>query len=183
MRHWFLCLTLLWVGFASVMTLPVAEAASARELDARVEDALQVFFSDVKGSQALYNKAKGALILPKVFKAGIGLGGEYGEGALRVGGKTVDYYNLIAGSYGFQLGAQKKSVILLFMDQSALDKFRTSSGWKVGADASVAFIKVGLEGSIDSKTVNEPILAFVYGQKGLMYDFSLEGAKFNKLKK
>lgn len=123
------------------------------------------------------------LVLPKVYKAGIGIGGEYGEGALLVGGKTVDYYNIISGSIGFQLGGQRKTIILAFLDDAALQQFRASSGWKVGADASVALVDVGAEGSIDSSTLNKPIVGFVIGQKGLMYDISLEGAKFNKLKK
>ena len=119
--------------------------------------------------------------MPNVYKAGFGLGGQYGEGALRVGGKTVNYYNLVAGSFGFQLGAQKKSIVLLFMEDSALKKFRDSNGYKVGVDASVAVITVGAEGEIDSNTMNKPVVAFVIDQKGLMYDLSLEGAKFSKI--
>ena len=84
------------------------------------------------------------LVFPAVFKAGIGLGGEYGEGALRVKGKTVDYYSTAAASLGLQLGAQKKAIIILFMQKEALEKFQNSSGWKAGVDASVALVTVGL---------------------------------------
>jgi lipid-binding SYLF domain-containing protein len=117
------------------------------------------------------------------LKAGIGVGGEYGEGALRIGGKTVDYYNTAAASIGFQLGAQKKTIILVFMQQEALKKFRASSGWKAGVDGSVALITVGVEGSIDTTKIKDPIVGFVFGQKGLMYNLTLEGSKFTKLKK
>ena len=44
------------------------------------------------------------LVFPNVLKAGVGVGGEYGEGALLVGGKTGAYYNIAAASIGFQLG-------------------------------------------------------------------------------
>jgi len=100
-----------------------------------------------------------------------------------VNGKTVDYYNLIAASYGFQIGAQKKSILIVFMDSQALQNFRNSEGWEVGADATVALITVGAEGAISSDQLNKPIIAFVIGQKGLMAGVSLEGAKFTKLDK
>jgi len=118
-----------------------------------------------------------------VIKAGIGLGGEYGEGALRVKGKTVDYYNTAAGSLGFQLGAQKKSIVILFMTDEALTRFQTSSGWKAGVDASVAVVTVGAGGAVDTAKYNQPVLAFIIGQKGLMYNLTLEGAKMTKIKK
>jgi lipid-binding SYLF domain-containing protein len=122
-------------------------------------------------------------VFPNVYKAGIGIGGEYGEGALRIGGKTVEYYSTAAASFGLQLGAQKKTLILVFMQQGALKKFRESSGWKVGVDGSVALIKVGVGGSIDTTNIKDPIVAFVFGQKGLMYNLTLEGSKFTKLDK
>jgi len=88
-------------------------------------------------------QAKGVLVFPKVFKAGFGFGGEYGEGALRIKGKTVDYYSTAAASFGFQIGVQKKSIILLFTQQAALKHFRESSGWKAGVDGSVALATLG----------------------------------------
>ena len=111
------------------------------------------------------------------------MGGEYGEGALRIHGKTVDYYNTAAGSIGFQLGVQKKSIILLFMEDGALKHFRESSGWTAGVDAGVAVVTVGAGGEMETATTNKPILAFVFGQAGLMYNLTLEGAKFTKLSK
>jgi len=160
-----------------------AHAWTAKEIDAGVDASLDRFTFDVRGAKDLMNKAKGILVFPWVIKAGIGLGGEYGEGALRIKGKTVDYYSTAAASIGFQLGAQKKTIILVFLDQDALDKFRASSGWKVGADASVAVIAVGVGGAIDTSTIKEPIVAFVLDQKGLMYNLTLEGAKMTKIKR
>ena len=130
----------------------------------------------------MISKAKGVLVFPSVIKAGIGLGGEYGTGALRINGKTVDYYNTITGSIGFQLGGQVKSVYLLFMQDNALKNFRSSDGWKAGVDGSVALITVGADGSVDTTKTNQPIIAYVLGQKGLMYNLNIEGSKFNKIK-
>jgi lipid-binding SYLF domain-containing protein len=158
-------------------------AGSAAEIDFSANATLERFYNEVRDGRALVKKAKGVLIFPGVFKAGIGIGGEYGEGALRVKGKTVDYYNTAAASIGFQLGAQKKSIVILFMEQAALDKFRASSGWKAGVDASIAVVTLGAGGAMDTSKYKEPIIGFIFSQKGLMYNLSLEGAKFTKIKK
>ena len=158
-------------------------AGSAKEIDVSSDETLSRFYDEVKGGKQLAKDAKGVLIFPGVFKAGFGIGGEYGEGALRVGGKTVDYYSTAAASIGFQLGAEKKSIVILFMDNDALNKFRDSSGWKAGVDASIAVVTVGAGGEMDTAKLKEPILGFIFGQKGLMYNLTLEGAKFTKLHK
>ena len=158
-------------------------AASAEEIDRDADQALQRFYEEVKPGKDLVKDAKGVVIFPKVFKAGIGIGGEYGEGVLRVKGKTVDYYSTAAASLGFQLGAQKKSILILFMQDDALKHFHESSGWKAGVDASIAVVTVGGGGEMDTAKYKEPILGFIFGQKGLMYNLSLEGAKFTKLKR
>src|SRR3989338_5422399 len=160
-----------------------AQAASAREIDTSVDVTLERFYKEVGSGKQLVQDAKGVLVFPHVYKAGFGIGGEYGEGALRIGGKTVDYYNTAAGSFGFQLGAQKKSIILLFMQDEVLNHLRQSSNWKAGAGASITVITLGADGSIDTQKLNEPIIAFIIGQKGLMYNLSLEGTKFTKLNK
>ena len=167
----------------AVFQLADAYAATAKEINVSVDVALENFHKQVKGGKEFLKAAKGVLVFPNVYKAGFGVGGEYGEGALRIGGKTVDYYNTAAASFGFQLGAQKKTVILIFMQQEALKKFRASSGWEAGVDGSVALIKVGAGGSIDTIKINDPIVGFVFGQKGLMYNLTLEGSKYTKLKK
>ena len=160
-----------------------ALAATAKEIDVSVDAALERFYSEVSEGKKITQDAKAVLVFPAVFKAGIGIGGEYGEGALRIKGKTVDYYNTAAASLGFQLGAQKKSIIILFTQDEALQRFRASSGWKAGVDASVAVVTVGAGGAMDTSKLKEPILAFIFGQKGLMYNLTLEGAKFTKLNK
>ncbi len=156
-------------------------AKTAQEINGEVNAALELFSQQVKGGKEFLNASKGVVVIPNIVKAGLGVGGEYGEGALRIGGKTVEYYSLAAGSVGFQIGAQKMNLVLVFMQDEALKKFRTSSGWKAGVDGTVAFIDVGKEKSLDTVNVRDPIAAFLFGQKGLMAAATIEGAKFSKL--
>ena len=161
---------------------PISYAKSGREIDASVDTALSFFNAKVFGAKEMLAKAKGVLVLAPVIKGGIGIGAEYGTGALRINGKTVDYYNTISGSIGFQLGGQAKKMYLLFMEDQALRDFRKSDGWKAGVDGSVALITIGADGSVDTSKTNQPIIAFVLDQKGLMYNLTIEGSKFNKIK-
>lgn len=176
------------MAFTASMILPlslflaeISYAKTAKEINAEVNVALKLFPQYVKGGKEFLNAAKGVLVIPNIVKAGLGVGGEYGEGALRIGGKTVEYYSLAAGSVGFQIGAQKTNLILVFMQAGALKNFRKGSGWKAGVDGSVAFIDVGKGKSIDTVNIKDPIVAFMFGQKGLMANATIEGAKFTKL--
>ena len=156
-------------------------AASATEIDIKVDVALQKFTAEVSGGEAFIARSKGVLVFPEVVKAGFGIGGEYGEGALRIGGKTVQYYNTAAASIGFQLGAQLKTVILVFLDAQALTDFRASDGWEAGVDGSVALIELGAGKDLNSVNFDDPIVGFVIGNKGLMYNLTLEGSKMSKI--
>lgn len=169
------------VALLCAVSAPSAFAKTKGEIDASVDAALTRFNREIPGAKGLIAKSKGVLILPSVIKAGIGIGGEYGEGALRINGKTKEYYNTIGGSLGFQLGAQVKSIYLLFMNSTVLKEFELSEGWKAGVDGSVALVTIGADGTVDTTQTNQPIVAFVLGQKGLMYNLTLEGSKFNKI--
>ncbi len=167
---------------AALVALPgVASAKSAEEINQGVDAALERFYVDVKGGKEFVESSKGVLVFPEVIQAGLVVGGEYGEGALRVGGETVEYYSTAAGSFGLQAGAQAKTIIICFMQEEALKTFRASSGWEAGVDGSVALIELGAGGSLDTTTVQDPIVAFVFGRRGLMVNLSLEGSKFTKL--
>lgn len=159
-----------------------ARAASASAIDADVDKALQRFYEQVPGGQDFTRNAKGTLVFPHVVAAGFGIGGEFGTGALRVGGKTIDYYSTTAASIGFQIGAQSKTVILCFMTDKALEGFRKGKGWEVGIDGSVAIVDVGAGGSLDTRTAAGPVVGFVFGRSGLMANVSLEGAKMTKIR-
>lgn len=158
-------------------------AASGEKIDRESDKALQVFREDIAGGQVFIDQAAGYLVFPRVIKVGIGLGAETGEGALRVGGRTVAYYRTTSGSIGLQLGAQAKSIVIAFMTKESLQKFRNSDGWKVGVDGSVALIDLGGGKTIDSDNVRDPVVGFIFGSKGLMYNLTLEGSKFTKLDK
>jgi len=169
---------------AVAMFNPVsAQADSTAEIDVSVNVALERFYQEVKGARVFAQNAKGLLVLPKVFKAGFIIGGEYGEGALRIGGETVDYYNIVAGSFGLQIGAEKKDIIIAFMTDEALAGFRASNGWEAGADGNIALVNIGAGERLDTTTLKDPIVGFVFGVKGLMADLSLKGAKITKLDK
>lgn len=168
---------------AALFVSGVALAWSASKIDREVADAIVVFKQEVNGSEVFLNQAAGYLVFPRVIKVGIGFGAETGEGSLIVGGRTVDYYRTTAGSFGLQLGAQAKSIVIAFMTQEALSKFKNSSGWKAGVDGSVALIDLGAGKTIDTDNVRDPVVGFIFGSKGLMYNLTLEGSKFTKLDK
>lgn len=185
MKHFLSFKSILTLFLLVMMMYPTlsANAASAKEIEIKVKAALERFEKEVGGAKEFLKAAKGVLIMPGVVKAGFVIGGEYGEGAMQIAGKTVDYYSIASGSFGFQLGAQKKDIVIIFMEEKALKAFRNSEGWKAGVDGSVALIKIGEGLSIDTEKIKDPIVAFVFGQKGLMYNLTLEGSKFTKLDK
>lgn len=158
-----------------------ALAASKVEIDVSVEEALNTLYADSPAARKLASRAKGILVFPKVYKAGIGIGGEYGEGSLLIGGKPATYYSIAAASIGFQLGAQMKSQVLMFMTADALNKFRQSDGWEAGVDGSVAVAQFGVGGEIDTQTAQQPIIGFIFSNKGLMYNLTLEGSKITPI--
>ncbi len=166
-----------------VVLATAVSAASKDEIDAEVKQALQEFRNHTSAGAELSGKAAGMLVFPNVIKAGIGVGGEFGEGALVVKGKTVGYYNIAAASIGFQLGAQSRSQIVLFMNDKVLGKFRNSQGWKAGLDGSVALATLGAGGAIDTETAKQPIIGFIFSNKGLMYNLTFEGSKITRVSK
>ncbi len=160
-----------------------AFAASAAVIDAKVDDAIETFKEEVNGAEVFLSQSAGYLVFPRVIKVGLGFGAETGEGALRVRGRSVEYYRTTAGSFGLQLGAQAKSIVIAFMTPDSLDKFRNSSGWKVGVDGSIALIDLGAGKTIDTGNIKDPVIGFIFGSKGLMYNLTLEGTKISKLDK
>ena len=162
---------------------PIAHAASKTEINAEVRAALTSFYAQVGAGKELANKSVAMLVFPKVYKAGFGIGGEFGEGAMLKGGKTTAYYNTAAASIGFQIGAQVKSQIIMFMTHDALKSFNHKDGWKAGVDGSVAVLSVGAGGQLDTNTITDPIIGFIFSNKGLMYNLTFEGSKITKIHK
>jgi lipid-binding SYLF domain-containing protein len=150
-------------------------------IDVGVDRTLSRLYDAAPQSREMVARAAGVLVFPSVLNVGLVVGGEHGDGALRVNGVTVDYYSTSGGSIGLQAGAQTKAEVLLFMTQESLDKFRASHGWTAGADATIAIVNIGANGNIDTETAKRPIVGFVLTNTGLMAGVSLEGAKFSKL--
>lgn len=165
-------------------TMPGHDASSKtsrNDVNAGVDATLSKLYQTAPSARELVARAKGVLVFPAVLQASFVVGAEYGKGALRVGGRTEGYYSTTAGSIGFQAGAQSKAITLLFMTQDALDKFRNSNGWTVGADATVALADIGANGNIDTNTMQQPIIGFVTTNAGLIAGVSLQGAKIAKI--
>ncbi len=157
--------------------------ATAAEIDAGVDAALERFRTEVTGGEEFLASAKGVLVFPRVIKAGFGIGGEYGEGALRIGGETADYYSTAAASFGFQIGAQSRTLLFVFMENEALAQFRDSRGWEVGVDGSVALINLGAGRDLTTTNIRDPIVGFVFSNRGLMYNLTLEGTKVTRIER
>jgi len=164
-----------------VFASPHRAEATAEQINADANRALQSFVNQIGGARELAKKAAGVLVFPSIVKAGFGIGGEYGEGVMIIHGQPAGYYNLVSASFGFQLGVQERSVIIMFMTPQALQSFDRTAGWKVGVDGSVAIITVGAGGSIDSNNIASPVIGFVLDPKGLMYNLTLEGSKISRI--
>ena len=156
-------------------------AKSAAEIDAETNQALETLYKESSAAKELGAKANGILVFPNITKGGIIVGGEYGEGALRVDGKTAGYYSSASGSIGLQLGISSRSLVIMFMTEEALKTFTGSDGWEAGVDADVTVVDVGATGSLDTTTAQSPVIAFNFGEKGLMAGVSVEGTKVTKI--
>ncbi len=160
-----------------------ALAASKAEIDARVAETLAQFTKKYKSAQGILDEAAGVLVFPRITKGGFIIGGEYGEGALIVDGTTVGYYSVASPSIGLQFGLQTKSLILVFLSQEALERFRRADGWAIGVDANVTLVEIGTSADINTAISRTPIMAFVLNHKGLMAGISLEGTKISRIER
>ena len=163
-------------------------AATGPEIRANSEQTLTELYNTTPAARELGRRAKGILVFPEITKGGIGIGGAYGEGSLWRGGQLIGYYSVGAGSVGLTLGAQKFSQVVMFMTQEALDKFVASKGWEAGVDGSVVAIDEGTAGSADTASIvakgeQNPIVGFIFGQQGLMFDASFKGMKYSRIER
>ena len=166
------------------LTLILSTGLSAKsiiEIDAAIESSLNRFTEEIQGAESYLEGARGILVIPRMWKAGVLLGFEFGEGALIVDGIKIQYYKALTTSVGLQVGVGSKDLIILFFDDTAMDNFLYSSGWEVGVDGAVALFSKGAAGAVDSITFKDPIVGFVFGQKGLIAGVSMEGTKFTKI--
>lgn len=150
-------------------------------IDARVDATLNEMYATYPNTRALAEKSNGMLVMPLITEAGLGFGGAYGRGALRVGGVTVDYYSVTRASGGLQIGAQQYAHVLFFMTDDALTGFRRSPGWAAGADLGYVISDQGDSVSAETTTVLAPVLAAVFGRAGLRIGATLEGTKYTRI--
>lgn len=153
----------------------------AETIDARVDATLNYLYSNYPGAADLRDKAAGVLVMPLVTEAGLGIGGSYGRGALRVGGTSVDYYSQHQASVGLQIGVQQYAHCLFFMTEEALQDFRTSPGWVAGADIKYVAANEGERLSANTVTSVAPVIAVVFGQAGLLVGATIEGTKYTRI--
>ncbi|MEO0960430.1 MAG: YSC84-related protein [Pseudomonadota bacterium] len=174
------------VSLPSTLAPITAVAEEAAVIETRVDLALEKLYKDVPGSRELAGKAHGILVMPDIVKGGFIVGARYGEGALRLNtgngkGATAQYYSLGGASVGLQAGIEESSHALFFLSRDALEKFRRSDGWEAGVDAEVTVLDKGAKLGSDSTVLQQPIVAFVFAQGGLLAGASIEGAKYSKI--
>jgi len=156
-------------------------AASASEINSKVDVALQTLYKNSPGASTLAKEAKAILVFPDIVKAGLIVGGQLGDGALRKNGKTVAYYRSVAASYGLQAGVQSFGYVLFFMDESSLQYLEKSKGWEIGSGPSVVVLDEGFGKKMSSTTLRKGVYAFIFDQKGLMAGLGLEGSKITRI--
>jgi lipid-binding SYLF domain-containing protein len=156
-------------------------SGGAATIDARVDSTLNFLFSTYPGTQDLANRAAGMLVMPLVTEVGLGVGGSFGQGALRIGQSTVDFYSAAAASAGLQIGAQQYSHVLFFMTPDALADFRASPGWAAGAGIEYVANTQGETLLADTTTSLSPVIAVVFGQTGLRVGATVEGTKYTRI--
>ncbi|MGF1457097.1 MAG: YSC84-related protein [Alphaproteobacteria bacterium] len=173
------------IGLLAMLVMPfeAVRADTAKEIEAGVNASLEVFREQVPGGDQLLDASKAALVFPNLVEGAFIFGAEYGEGALVRGGSMDSYYSLYSASFGFQAGAQSKSLVLLFMEEEALKTLMDRKGWEIGADLEVAVIGEGVSGEVSSTTFDQPVVAVVFRQQGLLAGVSLSGAKITRLKR
>ena len=177
MRHFVLVVSTVALLLASF----AVAADTAAEIDNNVDNATQKLYARSAAAKELASIAKGILIFPNIVKGGLIVGGQYGEGALRRGGKTQGYYSSAAASYGLQAGVQSFGYAMFFMTDDALAYLKKSKGWEVGVGPSFVVVDDGMASSLTTTTAKEGIYVFFFDQKGLMAGMGIQGSKIEKI--
>jgi lipid-binding SYLF domain-containing protein len=168
-------------AIATVVLIGTAVAIDAAALDSQAAATLDRFYALSDSNKYLAQHAAAVLVFPEITQAGVGIGGEHGDGVLQENGKTVGHYSITGGSIGLTLGVSHHSQVILFNTPQARDKFVKDDQWSIGADSSVAVANKGASASYTNQTSVKPVLVYVFGEKGLMGNASLAGAKISKI--
>jgi len=153
----------------------------AVRIDQRVDATRDFLFDRYPVTRDLASRTAGILWMPLITEAGLGIGGGYGRGALRINDITVDFYSATQASFGLQIGAQQYAHAIFFNTEEALAGFRGSMGWAIGADAKYALNNRGETALADSTMMFTPTTVFVFGQAGLIVGATLEGTKYHRI--
>ena len=167
----------------SAITFESANAATAEDLNKDVDQALKTLYKTNPVAESISKQARAILVFPKIIKAGLVFGGSYGEGALKEGGKTVNYYNSVSGSWGLQAGAQSFGYVMFLMNGKAVDYINKSNGWEIGVGPTVVIVNEGVAKNLSTSTLKDDAYAFIFDQEGLMAGVSIEGTKISKIKR
>ena len=173
--------------FATLAWTPAAVRAqdegktAAAELASESQAALQKLSAGVPLAAELTKTAVAILVFPTVRKAGLGIGGQYGEGALLKSGTAVAYYKTTGASFGLQAGGQKYGYAMFFTSDKALDQLDNANGFEVGVGPSVVVVDEGMAKSTTTTTLKDDVYAFIFGQKGLMAGLGIQGNKIKKI--
>ena len=154
---------------------------AAAELTSESRAALSRLDASAPLAKMLESKAHAVLVFPQITKAGLGIGGQYGEGVLLKAGKATAYYKTTGGSFGLQAGGQQYGYAMFFLNENALAQLDSAKGFEVGVGPSVVLVDEGMAKTTTSTTLKDDIYAFVFGQKGLMAGLGIQGNKISKI--
>ncbi len=175
-----------WVLWGLVLVLlcampQFALASTAAEIDRDATQALNKLYETTPAARKVAEVAKGVLVFPSIIKGGFIIGGQYGDGALRVGGKTTGYYRSVAASYGLQIGAQTFGYALFFLTNEDLQYLKTSDGWEIGVGPTIVVVDEGMANALTTTTGKSGVYAFFFNQKGLMAGLGIQGSKITQI--
>jgi lipid-binding SYLF domain-containing protein len=168
---------------AGVVGAPAAALAadSAPVIVRRARDSLAHLYATNATAKAIGASARAVLVFPSIVKAGFVVGGMGGDGALLTPKQVLGFYRIVAGSVGFQLGAQTFSYAMFLINEKAVQHARSSNGWAVGVGPSLVFVDAGASKNLDTTNLSKDIYAFAYGERGLMGGITLDGSKISKI--
>jgi SH3 domain-containing YSC84-like protein 1 len=171
---------------AIFLACPTFAANESRE-QKRLEACGQVFkeIMDIPDGipKELLNKAECVIVIPSVLKFAIGVGGDFGRGAItcRTGQHFTGHWSapalfaLEGANIGFQLGGEATDFVLLVMNPKGANSI-LSSKVKLGADASAAAGPKGRAAAADTDIVMRAEVLSYSRSRGLFAGISLEGS-------
>jgi lipid-binding SYLF domain-containing protein len=157
-----------------------AQASTRAEIDGEVANALRTLRAQ-ENTRPLFDQAKSILIFPRILSGGFIVGGQYGQGALIEGDRTVGHYNIAGASFGFTIGAQVSGLAMFFMTDAARAALDAASGWEIGTGPTVVALNAGLQANVTSTTLTEPVYEVSFSQQGLMASLAINGSKITRI--